>query len=191
MDHLASRPVRVEQATENVLNSFISIPLIGAPAVLNVKSATYTRTAQSYRPKFLLSYSFVVLRRVVPQSCVNEIDDLARKYTSYGPAPRFLFNELTDASGHCQDTGFVAFAKKFRDAIALNCGLDLELYSIQYLPCMFHRACPALSSARAKNNVDSLGKHESISRQGALAYAAMDRQLLRARFAYFRTRKDL
>ena len=106
--------------------------------------------AKSYRPKFLLSYAFVVLRSIVPNSSINEIDALARLYTSYGPAPRTLFQELTGAAEHCQDAGFVAFARKLRNALALDFRLDLKLYSVQYLPCMFDRACPALVMARAQ-----------------------------------------
>jgi hypothetical protein len=191
MDPLIARTVRAERATEKLLNTFISIPLIGAPAVFNVKDPTHEKTAKSYRPKFLLSYAFVVLRSIVPNSSINEIDALARLYTSYGPAPRTLFQELTGAAEHCQDAGFVAFARKLRNALALDFRLDLELYSLQYLPCMFHRACPALVMARAQKQLNSLGKHVSESRQRTLAYAAMEEQLLQARLSYFRTRGDL
>ena len=85
----------------------------------------------------------------------------------------------------------LALGSLLRDALAFDFGLDLELYSIQYLPCMFHRACPALVSARVQNKLDGLSKHESESRKRALAYGAMEEQLLRARLAYIRTRGDL
>ena len=76
-------------------NSFISIPLISAPGVFKVKDPTHEKTAKSYRPNFLLSYAFVILRSIVPNSSINKIDALARQYTSYGPAPLTLIPELT------------------------------------------------------------------------------------------------
>ena len=59
---------------------------------------------------------------------------------------------------------------------------------------MFHRAAPQLEAARVaqeKGKVYSLGRRESPGRLKALAYAAQEEALLRARLSYFRTRDNL
>ena len=56
MEFAVSRAKRAEQATETLLNAH------RRTEILNVKNPTHERTAKSYRPKFLLSYAFVVLR---------------------------------------------------------------------------------------------------------------------------------
>ena len=119
----------------------------GAPSKLRIANPTHERVSKCYRAKFLPSYTFNVPRNVCPQKAAL-VDQSARRYTTYGPAPRSPVKHLTGANEDGSVLGCVAFCRSLRDAVAQRFSLDLELYSLQYAPRLFHRACPLLARAR-------------------------------------------
>ena len=58
----------------------------------------------------------------------RRVDELARHWTAYGPAPITLAAKLTNTQGN-----YVRFCSKLRESLVENFGLDLEAYSIQWL----------------------------------------------------------
>lgn len=78
-------------ATERLIESFLAIPVVGAPSKLSIANPTHEHVSKCYRAKFLLSYTFNVLRNVCPEKAAL-VDQLARRYTTYGPAPHSLVN---------------------------------------------------------------------------------------------------
>lgn len=192
MDNSSSGSVQTafDDAIEKLLNAFIACPLIGSPQALNVKQPVHANTAKSYRPKFLLSYSFCLLRHLLPGRSA-EVDAAARHYTCYGPALRILFKTLTGVNEFDADSGFVGFARSWRAELQSRFGVDLELYTMQYLPCLFHRACPALVKARNKEQCELVEKRPSLARLRILESAHTEEYVLRSRLAYLKSRPAL
>lgn len=177
-------------AAERLIESFIAIPVVGAPNKLKIANPTHERVSKCYRAKFLLSYTFNVLRNACPEKAAL-VDQLARRYTTYGPAPRLLVKHLTGAKEDDSVLGCVAFCRSLRDALAQRFSLDLELYSLQYAPCLFHRACPLLARARNQQDRHVLQRGISDARQRALDAADLEEALLASKLAYIRARSRL
>ena len=85
------------------------------------------RSQHDYRPKFLLSYSFCLLRLLVEEKMIEEVDRLARRFTCYGPAPWFLFSQLTGKNENDLALGVVGFARTWRNEFQQEFGVDFEL----------------------------------------------------------------
>ena len=181
---------QLEESTHELLTTFIAVPIIGAASALEVPRPTHSTTAKAYHPKFLLSYSFTLLRLLV-EDRLAEIDTLARRFTCYGPAPRLLFQQLTGVSENNKVSGVVAFARAWRNELQATFGIDFELYTIQYLPCLFHRACPALHSARTHEGLGTLEMRDSPGRERSVESAKIEVYILRARLQYLRSRPKL
>ena len=177
----------IDAIAERLLRSFISLPVIGAPKFLNTLPSNphFSQFATCYRAKFFFSYSMCLAASILPdkQASTNR---LTRRYTAFGPAPRILFQALTGALPHDPTKGYVAFARKLRDILHSDFGVDLELYSVQYAPCLFHRFCPILANAMSSGDHDVFLPRTSEAREGALAFAAKEEHELQALLVYLR-----
>ena len=137
-----------DAAMEGLRRHFAGVRGLGAPSSVD--------TARGYRVKFLLSYTLCFLRQGWIQKCMfrlrclveivavsewafllgrcqcsslvsrQRVDELARCWTAYGPAPIMLAAKL---NGHQR---YVEFCTELRQGLVNHFELDLEAYSIQH-----------------------------------------------------------
>ncbi|CAK0819116.1 unnamed protein product [Prorocentrum cordatum] len=113
---------------------------------------------------------------------------LARRYTAFGPAPRVLFARFTEAPDSDTARGCVALALRLRDGLESDFGLDLEFYSIQYVPCLFHRFCPVVMRAVSDRFADVFASFDSPLRAAGLGRARWEKSRSQALLVHLKAR---
>ena len=163
---------------EQLIRVFIETPTLGSPSSLKVRDSSYESNATGYRPKFMLSYCFSLLTSCVPNA-TQVVESFARDYTCFGPAPTILFAELTGIQREN-----VSFARSLRRLLQDAYHIDLELYTIQYLPCMFHRAAPAALRAANGLGLAAFALVDSIARSRAKDHMLAECEMMIAKASF-------
>lgn len=163
---------------EQLIRVFVGTPFLGSPSSLRVRETSYELNANGYRPKFMMSYCFCLLAACAPHAA-QALDSLARDYTCFSPAPTVLFAELTGTK-----RATVSFARLLRGVLQEVYDVDLDLYSIQYLPCMFHRAAAAVLRAQHGAGLSAFLREDSIARACAKdhTHAELENAIAKASF---------
>ena len=167
------------------MKTFVALPVLGAPKLLkssSLRGSVFADFAKCYRAKFFLSYALCLARALFP-ALESSVSRLARRYTVFGPAPRVLFRTFTGKADTDPSRGCVAFARNLRDLLQRDFNVDLELYSIQYAPCLYHRFCPLASRAVTEGIKDAFARSESETRAAGRVAASLEEERLEALLA--------
>jgi len=98
---------------------------------------------------------------------------------------------LTGRGEHDQESGCIPFCRRLRDLIESEFGIDFELYTIQYLPCLFHRVCPLLVTARKAHDVSLFERRDSDNKKKARASSELEKYIIAISLAYLQARPKL
>ena len=138
-----------EVKLQNYMIALLRFPLLGRPTAASNSSLSFEDKIQCYWAKFPTSVSLCALHE--DTRCSKTIvEDLARKYTFVGPAPRFLTAELLGGCGVRKlQVQSLEFLRTLRDAVSKKFQVQHWLYSLQVNPCDFCHFASALQDKDA------------------------------------------
>ena len=117
--------------------SLLAFALLGRPAAASNADLPFEDKVQCYWAKFPASVSLCALHED-PHCSTIVVEELAKKYTFVGPAPRYLTAELLGGVGKrsLQVRSFTVL-RGLRDAVEEKFKVQHWLYSLQVNPCDF------------------------------------------------------